>query len=586
MEKSGTPERQARHLLRILRPLFWWLILVLVLYGIRTHQRLMEETRLNFNVTMQGQAIAAAATFDGKPAFSGQNIPLGNHTFAVRHPKGEPYSTNMFVWYGPHNLGDIALKRAFGNITITVTPPADWLIIRGPEWSATLKDSSGTNATVPTDTYNVEADFPHWRVQQQAFVVGIIASPLHIAPLFGAAQLGCNQPDATFQVLDANGQSVSEGTLPATVAGLPAGSYRAIAAHHGNQRIEPLTVKADATNTVELDFSYGKAVFETAPNGAAVTSNGRYLGATPLTLPEIQAGSWAFSVQREGYEPATVTLAIVADQTTTFQTNLTSVSYTGGMRAAQQYMSSQDYDQALAAVGNALIAKPGDADALALQRNATGFGSLKRARALGEQGDFMGGEKELAAALLALPGNSEATTLLAEYKQREPEQKERLQQEKLAIPREALALVVKSVVYGNEGTLFEEHELKAGKPVAGIESAIISALQTGSPAFQVRPHRLPWPDSFAVVGRQEFSGGVRQCVIVGAQTGENETRILFTVMEYKTKHDVSLNGGLTFNTSYVPLHPSEVGELTDKMKTQIAEGIQIVTGRIQQAIGQ
>ena len=492
----------------------------------------------------------------------------------------------MFIWYGPHNLGDIALKRAFGNITVTVTPPADWLIIRGPEWSATLKDSSGTNATVPTDTYSVEADFPHWRVQQQAFVGGAIASPLHIAPRFGVAQLGCNQPDATFQVLDANGQSVSEGTLPATVAGLPAGNYRAIATHHGNQRIESLTVSADATNAVDMDFLYGRAVFETTPNGAAVTSGGRYLGATPLTLSEIQAGSWAFSVQRDGYEPATVTLAIVADQTTTFQTNLTSVSYTGGMRAAQQYMSSQDYDQALTAAGNALIAKPGDADALSLQRNATGFGSLKRARALGEQGDFMGGEKELAAALQVLPGNSEATTLLAEYKQREPEQKERLQQERLAIPKQALALALEYASYKKEGTLFEEHELKAGKPVAGMESAIISALQTGSPAFQVRSQRLSWPDSFAIIGRQEFSGGMRQCVVVGAQTGENETHVMFTVLEYKTKHDVSLNGGLTFNTSYIPLHPSEVGELTDKMKAQIAEGIQIVTARIQGVLGQ
>jgi hypothetical protein len=79
---------------------------------------------------------------------------------------------------------------------------------------------------------------------------------------------------------------------------------------------------------------------------------------------------------------------------------------------------------------------------------------------------------------------------------------------------------------------------------------------------------------------------LRQCVVVGAQTGENETRILFTVMEYKTKHDVSFQGGLTFNTSYIPLHPSQVGELTDKMKAQIDEGIQIVTARIQQAIEQ
>src|SRR5437016_3305241 len=45
MEKSVTPKKRGRHLLHILRPLLWWLLLVLVMFGIRTHQRLMEQTR-------------------------------------------------------------------------------------------------------------------------------------------------------------------------------------------------------------------------------------------------------------------------------------------------------------------------------------------------------------------------------------------------------------------------------------------------------------------------------------------------------------------------------------------------------------
>ena len=118
MEKSGKPKKH------VLRPLFWWLILVLVLYGIRTHQRLMEITRLNFNVTLQGQAIFSNTTFDGKPAFSGQKIPLGNHTFTVTHPKGETFSTDMFIWYGEHDLGTIDLKRTMGTLSVTANPPA------------------------------------------------------------------------------------------------------------------------------------------------------------------------------------------------------------------------------------------------------------------------------------------------------------------------------------------------------------------------------------------------------------------------------------------------------------------------------
>ena len=37
---------------------------------------------------------------------------------------------------------------------------------------------------------------------------------------------------------------------------------------------------------------------------------------------------------------------------------------------------------------------------------------------------------------------------------------------------------------------------------------------------------------------------------------------------------------------HTPLHPSRVGQLTDKMKAQIEEGIRITTERIQRAIGE
>jgi hypothetical protein len=76
--------------------------------------------------------------------------------------------------------------------------------------------------------------------------------------------------------------------------------------------------------------------------------------------------------------------------------------------------------------------------------------------------------------------------------------------------------------------------------------------------------------------RAEFSEvkqvALQQVAIVAVKINENETHILFKVMEYKSKRDISLAGGLSFNTSFVPLHMPEVSELTDKMKAQIEEG--------------
>ncbi|HTQ50952.1 MAG TPA: hypothetical protein VMJ12_09600, partial [Candidatus Acidoferrales bacterium] len=108
MEQS---ENRFRYILRVLRPLLWWLILVLALFAIRTHQRLLEQTRLRFSVTLQGQPVDALATLDGTLAFSNQKIPLGGHIFSITCPKAESFTTNLFIWYGPHDLGRIKLKR-------------------------------------------------------------------------------------------------------------------------------------------------------------------------------------------------------------------------------------------------------------------------------------------------------------------------------------------------------------------------------------------------------------------------------------------------------------------------------------------
>src|SRR6185369_7345316 len=102
--ETGTPPTPlangVRHSLRVLRPLMWWSILVLALYGIRTHQQWMERTRLNFSVTLAGRDFGAGATLDGKPVMSGESISLGRHTFAITDPKIESFSTNLFIWYG------------------------------------------------------------------------------------------------------------------------------------------------------------------------------------------------------------------------------------------------------------------------------------------------------------------------------------------------------------------------------------------------------------------------------------------------------------------------------------------------------
>ena len=169
---SAHPESRPRYWLRVLRPLQWWFLLVLVLYGIRTHQRLMQQTRLMFTATVNKRTDYSepTATLDGAPAFNGQLITLGNHVFTVTHPKGESFSTNLFIWYGGRDLGAIDLKRSKGVLTVSVNPPAPLLSIRGPEFEITLTNSTGLSTSVPTDQYEVEARYHHWEKSQPVTV--------------------------------------------------------------------------------------------------------------------------------------------------------------------------------------------------------------------------------------------------------------------------------------------------------------------------------------------------------------------------------------------------------------------------------
>jgi tetratricopeptide (TPR) repeat protein len=586
MEKSAKPKKH------VLRPLFWWLILVLVLYGIRTHQRLMETTRLEFTVTMQGQPhYEASTTFDGKPAISGQKIPLGNHTFAVTLPKGEPFSTNLFVWYGDHNFGTIDLKRTMGTLSVTANPPAPFIFIRGPEWSVTLTNSSGLTQSVPTDQYTVESRYAHWGRADDVTVFAGTTAAWPIAPRLGAVQLSCNQSDATFQLLTLDGGQEEAGGFPKLITELPEGNYKLISQHHGHQKNQTLAVKAGTTNDNPVEFLYGAAMLQTEPPEASVQDrNGREWGITPLNLPELLPGTLQFTLHRAGYEPVTVSLEISANQTSTFQTNLISTGYTGGMKSARGYMTVSDYDKALQSVGDALIAKPDDADALILQHEATGLGDIQKAQTSGNQGDYIGGEEYLTMALQALPDNAQAKQLLADYKTHEPEQIERQRVERLN-----RAKTVYDATLGNyaDANLFDDHELKTSMPAKDAASAIANALVTGQSKYKIAGDSSPKPETYLILASQDDNGllsinGRRQCIIVCGQTTDTNTEILFKVLEYKAKHNVSMPGLLAFrdDESFTPINKSSVTDMNAKLLVQLQAGVSNLTVRIQGAIGQ
>ncbi len=188
---------------------------MLVLFAIRTHQRLSEQTHLSFETTLRGQPVSyeVAVTLDNSPFTSGARIGIGQHQLTLQHPKAEPFSTNLFIWYGKHDLGELALKRSTGSLRVTANPPAGLIDIRGAEFSLRLTNSPGLTMNVPTDAYTVEAHYEHWQQTEQTSVGSMIPGTCAFAPRLGAAQLTCNQSGASFQVLNAREQLVEAGGI-------------------------------------------------------------------------------------------------------------------------------------------------------------------------------------------------------------------------------------------------------------------------------------------------------------------------------------------------------------------------------------
>jgi hypothetical protein len=250
METSNPAPRSESRLgywFRVLRPLTWWLLLVLVMYGIRLHQRWMAQTKLKFSVTVNGRDDYSmpTATLDDQYAHSGQLMSLGSHQFVITHPKGVTFTTNLFTWYGGNDFGRIDLKRKTGTLWIEAKPPADSLKIHGPEYELTLWNSSGTNLTVPTDDYVITATYAFSEERATAEVSTYMTATVSIKPDFGAAVLESDPAGAS--VTDDNGRTL--GTTPLIVQQLkPGGRKFTLERENDETVVADLFISANQTN--------------------------------------------------------------------------------------------------------------------------------------------------------------------------------------------------------------------------------------------------------------------------------------------------------------------------------------------------
>jgi len=571
---------------KLIRPLLWWLVFLLGLLLYHEHQKWSERTHVAFTVSLDGVSPYrnAEAILDGKSFASGQRVSVGRHKLWVDSLKTDQFFTNLFVWYGENNLGNIDLKRSEGVLSVQANPPAQVITITGPEFSTTLHDSPGGNFTVPTDQYTVQAEYAHWSQTQTPMVLAGGTAPCAFLPQLGALYLTCERTNATYQLQDGNGQFIGSGVLPAFATGLPVATYQLTADCQGHEVKNSVSVKFGATNGVPVEFPAGTVRLESVPDSAVVyaTDDGSYVGMTPLSLTNLLPATVRFKLQSPGYEDAIVEGNVVANQTIVVSTNMIRLAYRINMKQAETSMLLHAFDQAFASVALALAAKPGDVDASNLQQEIKFRQLLQQARDIANQADYPGAENKLAAALEMRPDSDEAKSLLRDIKSLENQQADRLKQEqqaRAARPRQIFDSVLGTIT---DSSLFDAHVLTTSKSAADVQSAVVSALKAANPPFAVNVQSVP--GAYQIYIKLDFqNGGGEQArragVVIVGQTKDDETQVLFKVLEYVVRRNADGSGTL------IPLNASRI-QMDQAMDVQLFNGAYTVTDIIKKAIGQ
>lgn len=615
MKPKHTAETRIDYWRRVLRPLFWWVLLVLVLYGIRLHQRLSAVTYLKFSSAVEGQTSIwdSGAQLDGKEFISGQNVRIGWHQLTLTQPNGYPITTNLFIWYGERNLGKITLERTKGTLSIQTTPIPERLIIRGPEFTTTLTNKNGFSARVPTDIYKVETFYKYWKSLEVVRVSTDTMANLSVAPRLGTIAITASHPDIYFDLNNGNGELLESGQLPITINGLPEDSKYRLKQSRGEDRQETsFFVVAGRTNDLKVEFVYGVVTIESTPAGAAVLKGDKQLGLTPLTLPEVQPGTFAFSLRLDEYEPALANLVVTANQTNTFSTNLVSKDYTRAMNAAHQYYDGSDYDRAIEAATEALKHKSGDADATNLLAQATIQVHLARATSLANQGLFTNAIAEANLALGLAPENTQAKDLLADFTNREQLRLEAIRKREAELAEQARLRHERELAeqrarerakefvqeFSNadakheDANLFLTRELtESNFPADKAADNIVAAMRDSPITFDNA--QINWITSymFSIEPRQRMTPGYRSILIMGCQTRDNEVLIRFKVYEYEHEPvaTVSLLGGLLqakAQASVTSQDPQVIAANAQKFRLRIKAGVDLVQGLIIKAVSQ
>ncbi len=149
----------------------------------------------------------------------------------------------------------------------------------------------------------------------------------------GSLELTSEPPGASYSVRSASNMFLLNtgglnGVTPATINDLPSGDYIVTFSREGFQsHSETITITHDAPAQASWKFTNGNVLITSTPSGATVTtSDGKFLGTTPVTINDVQPGDVSYVLNLDGYDAATVSGKVEGGKTNALSVTLLSVN--------------------------------------------------------------------------------------------------------------------------------------------------------------------------------------------------------------------------------------------------------------------
>lgn len=546
----------------VVRPLICWASASVLLLGWQYHAIESSRATVTFSVSMEGrkETTPVSAWLNEQPYQSERPSGVGWKKLVLTADGFERFETNCLVGYGGKDFGNITLARSHGQLELTCEPKATQVSITGNEGVRQLTNVTCQTLTLPTGRYTVEARFTRFTVGETVEVGLNQTAQARFKPLMTAVQVSAEPEGAEFELTSDKSPRVTvSGTTPALLTDLPTGGYK-LAISRGDYRKE-LQVSLDATratNELIVPFRYAKLSITSNPDGVNIEAGKRKSGRTPATL-ELPPGTHHLVFTKEGHLPTNLVVTLTETDAKTVAVELVNQRFAEAMENARRKSASGiDPDRALVDIDEALLIRPGDETALALQRDIRFDQHMRKAWLLERQSGYTEALAEVKAALKLKPNDAKAVTLRSDWEKAQravEEVQARVKQE--AEEAEARARRNRPVRWLQElsrpikhNELFEPQRLRFNGSATDAKTRIIRALRQ-SPAWNIEQSDALKDGGHFIQAEASGKGWMQTAVIVLAPMAENETAIHFKLCAFVVGEGAE--SGL-----FKPLHPKFV----------------------------